>query len=156
VTITEKVSYIKGLAEGLGLEADKKEARIINEIIGVLEQIANGLTDLEDEIDGIDEELDVINAELDDVLSDDDEDEDDEKEDDAEEDGDEEDEEEFFEIECPACKETVYIDAGVLEEGKIACPGCGKELVFEIEDCECEDGCCCGCEHDHNKNGEEE
>ena len=33
MTIGEKVSYIKGLAEGLGLEGDTKEGKILNAII---------------------------------------------------------------------------------------------------------------------------
>ena len=37
------------------------------------------------------------------------------------------------EVVCPTCSEKVYIDSGVLDEGKISCPACGEELEFELD-----------------------
>ena len=40
MTISEKVAYLKGLAEGLNLDVDKsKEGKLISVMIGILEEI---------------------------------------------------------------------------------------------------------------------
>ena len=38
--ITEKVAYLKGLAEGMELDTGKKEGKLLSAIIDVLEDIA--------------------------------------------------------------------------------------------------------------------
>ena len=48
--ITEKVAYLKGLAEGMELNTDKKEGKLLAAIIDVLEDIALELSDIEGEI----------------------------------------------------------------------------------------------------------
>ena len=57
---------------------------------------------------------------------------DDMDDDDFEED-DEEDGEEMYEIECPACHETIYLQESVILEGAVDCPNCGEPLEFDIE-----------------------
>ena len=53
----------------------------------------------------------------------------------------------FFEIECPNCKEDVMIDFDALDEDKgIICPNCNQEIQLEFEcDCDSDDDCDCGC-----------
>ena len=46
--ITEKVAYLKGLAEGMELDTDKKEGKLLSAIIDVLEDIALELEDIQD------------------------------------------------------------------------------------------------------------
>ena len=106
MTITEKVAYLKGLADGLDLDKDpSKEGKLISKIIDILEDIGLAVEDLEEEVEAIDEELEAISEDLADVEDmifedyddeDDDEDEDDEEEFDFADLGDD-----FFEIECP-------------------------------------------------------
>ena len=48
MTISEKVAYLKGLAEGLDLDTEKsKEGKLISVMIGILEEIGLSLEDLE-------------------------------------------------------------------------------------------------------------
>ena len=47
--ITEKVAYLKGLAEGMELDTEKKEGKLLSAIIDVLEDIALELEDIQDE-----------------------------------------------------------------------------------------------------------
>ena len=47
MTASEKVAYLKGLAEGLGIDKEKGEGKVINAIIDVLEDLAYGLEDVE-------------------------------------------------------------------------------------------------------------
>ncbi len=56
------------------------------------------------------------------------------------------DDEELYEIECPACHDTVYLDEDMLSEDGITCPNCGTELEFDFDGCDC--GCCHGDESD--------
>ena len=44
--ITEKVAYLKGLAEGLGLDKDSKEGKLFAAIIDVLDDMALEIEDL--------------------------------------------------------------------------------------------------------------
>ena len=48
MTISEKVAYLKGLAEGLNLDTEKsKEGKLISVMIGILEEVAMSVEDLE-------------------------------------------------------------------------------------------------------------
>ena len=74
MTISEKVSYIKGLADGLEL-GDDKQSKVIKAIIDVLDDIAcdvesieEDLAELSEQIDAVDEDL----AEVEDLIYEDD------------------------------------------------------------------------------------
>lgn len=133
MTLSEKVSYIKGLAEGLEL-GDSKEDKLIKAMIDVLEEVADNMTDVEDDIIELGEQVDEIDEDLaavEDIVYDDDDDYDDE---------DEDDEEEFYEVTCPNCNKTICLDEDTLLEGGIDCPNCGEALEFDAEcDGNCED-----------------
>ncbi len=151
MTISEKVAYLKGLAEGLNIDTEKsKEGKLVSVMIGILEEIAMSIEDLEENNEALGEEIDALSDDLADV----------EKavfEDEDEEDGcccgDEDDD--FFETECPSCGETLVIDESILDAGVIQCPNCKQKFALDLsDDCCCGDedgdGCSCGCEeHDH-------
>jgi len=126
--ITEKVAYLKGLAEGLGLDTETKEGKILSAMIDILDDIALELEDVKDGQEELGDGLDAVSDDLEDV------------EDvvfgDDEEDEDEDEEEECYATTCPNCGETVYFDESVLEEGEILCPNCGEKLEFDSEDVE--------------------
>ena len=144
MTISEKVSYIKGLADGLALDENNKQDKIIKAIIDVLDDIALTVEDLEDgcaelaeQIDAVDEDL----AAVEDFVYEDDccdcdccDDEDCDCCDD-----------ELYEVECPSCNDIIYLDAEMLEDEGIDCPNCDTHLEFDF-DCDCCDedcDCCC-------------
>ncbi|MEG1887449.1 MAG: hypothetical protein RR177_04915, partial [Oscillospiraceae bacterium] len=63
------------------------------------------------------------------------------------------DDDDCYEIECPACKNLIYVDEEMLDEGGINCPNCGTELEFDFDcdcGCDCDENseceCGCGCE----------
>lgn len=131
--ITEKVAYLKGLAEGLGLDTDSKEGKILATMIDVLDDMALELADMKDAQDELGDGLDAVSDDLEDV-------EDvvyGEDEDDEENEEDEEDEgEECYATTCPNCQETVYFDESILEDGEVVCPNCGEKLEFDTGDLE--------------------
>lgn len=140
MTITEKVAYLKGLAEGLALDEAKPETKIIKAMMDVLDDIALTVSDLEDGMDLLSEQLDAVDEDLDELEGYVYEDLDDCCCDDCCDD----DEEEYYDVECPSCGEVICVDRDILEEGSINCPKCNELLEFEI-DCDCDD-CCDDCE----------
>ena len=129
MTISEKVAYLKGLAEGLNLDTEKsKEGKLISVMIGILEEIGLSIEDLEENTQALGEEIDVLSDDLsdvEDVVFDEDEDED---EDDEDYDDD------WFEVECPTCEEPLVIDDKALADGMIQCPNCHDKFALDLSD----------------------
>ncbi len=124
MTISEKVAYLKGLAEGLNLDVEKsKEGKLISVMIGILEEVAMSIEDLEENALALGEEIDVLSDDLADVEEVVFEDEDDDDEDD-----------DFFEVECPNCEEPLVIDDEALAAGEIQCPNCETRFALDLSD----------------------
>ena len=141
--ILEKVAYLKGLAEGLGLDEQTKEGKLISVMIDILDDIALEMQDLQDEQYDIKEGLDAVSDDLNDVESflheafDEEDEEDDEEE---------EDEESVYETTCPNCEEEIFFDEDTLADGYVECPNCGEKLEFDVSGLASEcSGCCGGC-----------
>ncbi len=145
MTISEKVAYLKGLAEGLGVGADEsKEGKLLKEMLGVLEEIGLSIEDLESNTAELGEEIDALSDDLGDVedlvYDDDDEDEDEDFE--CPCDGDDD----FFEVACPSCGADLVIDEDVIAAGSIQCPQCHEKFAVNCDEDEDDegDGPCCG------------
>ena len=125
--ISEKVAYLKGLAEGLNLDESTKEGKLLLAILDVLDDMAQEFADVEDEIVDLEDGLDAVSDDLNDLeefLYEESEDEEDEEDDD----------EELFVTTCPECEEEVVFDETVLEDGEVICPNCGAKLEFDLSD----------------------
>ena len=150
MTISEKSAYLKGLMDGLKLDTESNEGKMIAAIVDLLGDMSKRMVDIEDttiaisdELDEIEEDLDAIEDYILDVEDDfDDEDDSDELDWDDEDFEDEDSEEGFefgdeettiYEVEC-ACGEIIDFDEEVLEKGSIVCPNCGETLEFSLED----------------------
>ena len=149
MTINEKAAYLKGLMEGLQLDTEKAEGKMIAAIVDLLGDVTKKLTNVEDTTIAISDELDEIEEDLDaieDFIMDEDEDDydDDDYDDDDFEDYDEDDFDEegfdfgdedttIYEVEC-ACGEVIDFDEETLEKGSITCPKCGETLEFSVEE----------------------
>ena len=125
MTISEKVAYLKGLAEGLDLDPQKsKEAKLISVMIGILEEIGLSIEDLEENALALGEEIDVLSddlADVEEVVFEDEEDE-------------EEFDDDWFEVECPTCEEPLIIDDEALAEGYVECPNCDSKFALDLSD----------------------
>ena len=155
MTISEKSAYLKGLMDGLKLNTESDEGKMIAAIVDLLADVTKKVVDIEDttiaisdELDEIEEDLDAIEDyildEEDDYDEDEDEDEDDEfwpdedDEDGEDEMGDEgfdfgDEETTVYEVQC-ACGNIIDFDEEVLESGSIVCDKCGETLEFSFED----------------------
>ncbi|MCM0650380.1 hypothetical protein NBE98_18625 [Clostridium swellfunianum] len=127
-SIFSRVSYLNGLIEGLGIDNSTKEGKVILEMTSILKEMAQEIQllkdnqeEMEDYVDAIDEDLSSLEEDL---YYDEDED----------CDCDEDDYGNYINIECPHCKETVYIDTDICDSNEeIACPSCHQEIP--LEDC---------------------
>ncbi len=147
MTISEKAAYLKGLMDGLELDTEKEEGKMIAAIVDLLCDVTKKLTNVEDTTIAISDELDEIEEDLD-AIEDFIMDEDDDYEDDFDDDYDEFDdcdcdcEEGFdygdedsiiYEVKC-ACGNVINFDEETLEKGSIICEECGETLEFTFED----------------------
>lgn len=158
--LTEKIAYIKGLAEGLSLDETKPEVRVINAIIDLLDDIAYDVQDIEelyDDLSGQVDEIDQDLAEVEDELYGDGTYDDDDFDDfddfgDIDDEFYDDDDDVFYEVTCDSCGKKINVSEDVLLEGEIACPNCGATLEFDFsgifeeddddEDCDSDCGSC--------------
>ncbi len=141
--VTEKVAYLKGLVEGLGIDTSTKEGKVLSAIMDVLDDLALSVVDLEDSVSEVCDQIDAVDEDLGNL-----------EEDFYGEDEcgcgceDEEDDEDYYEVICPKCGDTIYLDEDMIAEGSIECPNCGENLEFDLEAMEEEEhGHSCGCGH---------
>ena len=67
MTLTEKVAYLKGLAEGLDLDKDTKEAKIFEAMFDILEDMALTVTDIDEDLSAVEDLVDAIDEDLDEL-----------------------------------------------------------------------------------------
>ena len=144
MNISENVSFLKGLLEGLELETDRKETKIIKSIIEVLGEIGDEIYNLESGYDDLSEQIDAIDDDLslleEDFYEEYDDEYIDEKDDDV-----------VFEVTCPTCNKTICLSEAMLWEGEMDCPNCGEKLEFDFDNIKMDDSCgCCECESKEN------
>ena len=129
--LTDRISYLKGLAEGMKLNPEKDSHKLILGILDVLDEVGQSFEalaeshgELSDYVESIDEDLADLEADL--------------YDDEDEEAADEEDDGEFestIEYECPHCGATIQIDPDDVDfDEESLCPECGKDLFPELPD----------------------
>ena len=147
MTLSEKSAYLKGLMDGLNLDTEKAEGKLIASIVDLLSDVTRKLTDVENTTIAISDELDEIEDDLDAIedfiMSMDEDDYDDDEDEEEDEDFDFEDLEEGFdfgdeettiyEVRC-ACGNVIDFDEETLEAGSIVCDQCGENLEFTFDD----------------------
>lgn len=140
--LKERVSYLKGLAEGMQISDSTNEGKLLKAILDVLDDVALAVDDVEEvqeqlteQIDEIDEDL----SELESLIYDDEECDDDECCDECEDGGEDEEEEDVVaEFDCPHCGETVNLEDAYMKKDSVLCPHCNKEIEIEWS-CDCEE-----------------
>ena len=125
MTIGEKVSYLKGLAEGL-----QTEDKIVNGILDVLADIAENLAEVDKELDDVASvmtDMEESLADIEDDLYGDDDDDDYIEDIDGELD-------DMYETVCPNCGNAIRFDYEQANAGGMDCPNCGKRLEFVLDE----------------------
>lgn len=135
--LKKEAAYIKGLFDGLKLDPEKGEAKVLSHIISYLEKAAEEIEMLDneqgflaDQIDDIDDVLEVLAEEIGDIEDYDDED--------------------LYQLRCEHCGADVEFTGDDLDDlvgGSFECPECGE--VIELDLSAMDDDCDCGCGHHH-------
>lgn len=140
MNLMERAAYLKGLADGLDIDWETKENKLMHALLDLVGEMAASIGGLEETADAVDSELDEIAEELISI----------EQEIGMDVDYDDcdcdcGDDEYTYEVVCPTCGDRITIDESLLAVGAIHCPNCDEELEFEFdEDDECDCGCCHG------------
>lgn len=127
-SISSRIAYLNGLVSGLEIDKDSKEGKVLLEVIKILYDMSEEMSDLSEaqkhmhkHIDAVDEDL----ADLTDSVVYD-------NYESLEDEGDN-----FQEIKCPNCQDLVYVDKDMIgQKEEIICPNCrGKiSLLLKKED----------------------
>jgi len=145
--LSERISYIKGLADGLDLGEESKEAKVLSAIIELLDDMTFAVEELEEQQDLINEDLDDLDeivGELEEYVYDD-------CDcdccdcDDCDCDG-----IDFEDVTCPACGAEIELDDDIISDdcSYFICPECNEKIDidwtcdFDCYDDDCECGCC--------------
>ena len=139
----EKVAYLKGLAEGLGVNAETEQGKLMLAMIDTLEAFAaqqeetlEELAELQEYVEEIDNDV----SEMEDALFSLSEEEDEEDDDEYDEDEDEDDDDALIEYECPHCGTVIFFDEEAFDmEQEHLCPNCNRKVFEEDEDDEGDD-----------------
>ena len=125
--LSEKISYIRGLADGLELGEDSKEAKVISAIIELLDDMAFSVEELDEQQNLINDdldELDEIVGELEECVY-----------------GDCEDCEgcdayEFDDVTCPSCGAEIELDDDMISDDctYFICPSCHERIEIDWDD----------------------
>lgn len=139
--LTERVSYLKGMAEGLSLSQSTPEGKVMVKMLDLLEDVIQSIQrlqaeheDLGDYVSAIDEDLNDLEneyyADFDGMdlaeFEDDDEDMFDEDDDAIG----------YIEVECPNCQDSVFVDEDIFEDEDIVevlCPRCQTTIFVNDE-----------------------
>ena len=118
--LTDRVSYLKGLADGLQLDMEQGSNKLIMEILNLLGDVTEEMQDMADAHDELDEYVESIDddlADLEEVLFGDD------------------DEGEIILYACPTCGHEIEFDASNVDfDEDYFCPACGKPVFPELEE----------------------
>ena len=148
MNLREKIGYLKGLMDGVKIDKESDEGKVLCAMMDLLVDVTRRVVDIEETTIAISDELDAIEEDLDaieDYILD-------EEDDDFDYDYDDDDEDEFdeegfdfgdedtiiYEAKCGKCGAVVCFDEDTLEEGSIVCE-CGEVLEFSFDDDDFED-----------------
>lgn len=118
----EKVSYLRGLCDGMEISEESKEGKLLSAIIDTLDEFADAIVEIAEEQEELSEYVDSIEEDLTEM----------------EDEFYDEDEEglEFVELKCPSCGEEIEVDEDLLydEEKDIVCPNCDEVIIHAQEE----------------------
>ena len=136
--LNKKAAYLQGLVDGLGVDENTKEGKIIKAMAALLGEMADAIAAMDEDLTHAYDQINDLSEELEDLEADLYEDEDAEDDDAADEDEDAGDDdiasEPFYEVACPACGETVYVSEDDLDAGEANCAHCGVTFEVALED----------------------
>jgi len=111
--ISEKVSYLQGLSEGLNITEGSPQGKIISGILNVLNEMADEINGIQKDFEDMQEYIESVDDDLFDL------------EESVTDEG-------FLELECQGCSEQLYIESDILDDEdviEVICPRC-NDVIF--------------------------
>ncbi|MCD8188315.1 MAG: hypothetical protein LUD57_06905 [Ruminococcus sp.] len=136
--LTEKMSYVQGLIDGLDIDKSTKEGKALLAMADVMQEMVMYVEDLQSQVDELTELCDIIDEDLG-SMEEDFYDYEDSDSDDDDDDYDFDDDDELYEVICPNCGDTILLDESIIDEGSMKCPNCDELLEFDYNDLTIED-----------------
>lgn len=131
--LTDRTSYLRGLAEGMGLTKEQNESKLMLEMLAVMDEMAQKIAEFENDLDELGEYVESIDNDLSDMeevlFDDEDEYDDDEYDSDMSFDGEE------LSFSCPHCGTPVQIKAEDIDfDESPVCSNCHKPFFPDVID----------------------
>ena len=124
--LTDRAAYLRGLAEGMDLDKEKKEHKLLLEMLGLMDEMAQKVSELDADVGELEEYVEDLDSDLSDMEETLFGDEDDECDCD---------EEEELSFDCPHCGKTVLVKAADIDyDESPVCEFCGKPFFVDAED----------------------
>ena len=135
--LTDRAAYLRGLAEGMGLNKEKNENKLILEMLSLMDEMSQKVNELDGDVGELEEYVEDIDSDLsdmEDILFGDEDDECDGCGDDCDCCGEYDDEEELS-FDCPHCGKTVQVKAADIDyDESPVCQHCGQPFFTDLED----------------------
>lgn len=125
--LSEKAAYLKGMIEGLGIDGETREGKVIRAMSELLMEMAAAVDDVQADVEDLNDDLDDLDEFLGQAFFGD-------GQDGQAQGNDNGSAEASYEVECPNCGETVYVSEADLEEKEAFCSRCGKSFGIELEE----------------------
>ena len=136
--LTDRISYLKGMAAGMKLNMEKDSNKLMLEMLGVMGEIAEEMAamteahnDLNEYVESIDDDL----ADLEETLFGEEELGEEGEDGDSDEDDEEIGEDDLIVYACPHCGHEIEFSASDVDfDEDFLCPACGKPVFPELEE----------------------
>ena len=130
--LTDRVAFLRGLAEGMQLDESKQETKLILKMLDVMDEMAKDNDDLHKAVDELNEYMESIDEDLSDMEEDIYGDVSNDEEGDDDSDSDDDEDERTVEYACPYCGEVMVFDVERFDfDEDYLCPNCHKPLFPE-------------------------
>lgn len=142
-TITERTAYLRGLADGLNLDKEKAENKLLLEMLNVMDEMAQQLAETNEDLDELSEyveDMDADLAEVEELLFEEEEDCDcdcdcDDCDCDCDDCDCDCDCDQELSFDCPNCGKTVMIKASDIDfDESPVCSACGQPFFVDVEE----------------------
>lgn len=125
--LTDRAAYLRGLAEGMNLDKEKNENKLLLEILGLMDEMAQKVSELDADVGELEEYVEDLDSDLSDM--------EDALFGDEECDCEEEDGQEELSFDCPHCGKTVLVKAADIDyDESPVCEHCGQPFFTDVED----------------------
>lgn len=134
--LTDRAAYLRGLADGMGIDREKNENRLMLEMLKLMDDMAQKISEMDEEVGELEAYVEDLDSDLSDV-------EDalfcDEDCDCCDDDDcdccDDDDEDEELSFDCPHCGKTVMVKASDIDyDESPVCQYCGQPFFTDMPD----------------------